>query len=89
MANPIAVAASRLGKSFGTRHVLDDLTFSVAPGEVVGGARQQRRGQDDAPRADPRIHPGQHRGSTARRRWEEMDWMACRPERAIRVRAAT
>jgi len=34
--HPIPVVASGLGKSFGARAVLNDLSFSVGPGEVVG-----------------------------------------------------
>jgi len=35
MSDP-AVQASHLGKAFGTRQVLDDLSFEVAPGDVIG-----------------------------------------------------
>jgi S1-C subfamily serine protease len=34
MSDP-AVQASHLGKAFGTRQVLDDLSFEVAPGDVI------------------------------------------------------
>ena len=46
-ANGLLLTTEHLVKAYHGRRVVDDVSISVAAGEIVGSARPERRGQDD------------------------------------------
>jgi ABC-type lipopolysaccharide export system ATPase subunit len=49
------VVASKLSKSFGEKQVLQEMSFGVSPGDVIGVLEERRR-QDHTARAHARLH---------------------------------
>ncbi len=67
MSDPYA-AAHRLGKAFYGKTVLEDVSFSVEPGDIVGVLGKNGAGKTHAARAHARLQPadrGQRRGVRA------------------------